>query len=86
MNNFFQGFGYVEFEDQESLISALDFDGAQFGDRNLRVNVSVPRSRNDRGRGRGGRGGGGKNTKHFTKLLCTLIKIESLFFFLFFFF
>lgn len=52
----FRGFGYVEFEDRESLISALDFDGAQFGDRNLKVNVSKGRS--DRGgRGRGGRGG-----------------------------
>jgi len=51
----FKGFGYVEFEDRESLVSALDFDGAQFGDRNLKVNVSKGRS--DRGRGRGGRGG-----------------------------
>ena len=61
----FQGFGYVEFEDRESLVSALDFDGAQFGDRNLKVNVSKGRS--DRGRGRG-RGGGKKQFYYFSPM------------------
>ncbi|XP_066927111.1 eukaryotic translation initiation factor 4H-like [Clytia hemisphaerica] len=51
----FRGFAWVEFDDKESLIKALEFDKAQFGDRKLRVNVS----RNNRlDGGRGGRGGG----------------------------
>jgi len=53
----FKGFAYVEFDDKESLIKALEFDQAQFGDRNLKVNISQSRN-NRRGGGRGGRGGG----------------------------
>jgi len=54
----FRGFAFVEFDDKESLIKALEFDGqAQFGDRNLKVDI--PESHyNRRGGGRGGRGGG----------------------------
>ena len=55
------GYCYVEFEDRESLVEALDFDNAAFGDRTLRVNVAAARDKKDGGGGRGrGRGGGGK--------------------------
>ena len=44
------------------MISAIEFDGAEFGDRNLRVNVAPPRDKKEgggrgRGRGRGGHDG-----------------------------
>lgn len=52
------GFCYVEFEDRESLIEALEFDEALFVDRQLRINVAPPRDKDGRGGGRGGRGGG----------------------------
>jgi len=54
----FKGFCYVEFEDRESLIEALEFDEALFVDRQLRINVAPPRDKDGRGGGRGGRGGG----------------------------
>jgi len=55
--NEFKGFAYVEFSDAESLSSALEFDGALFEDKNIRVDIAEDRRGNDRGRGRGGRGG-----------------------------
>lgn len=53
----FKGFCYVEFEDFQSMKEALEFNNAEYRDRNLRVNPAHP----GRGRGgRGGRGGGGR--------------------------
>ncbi|CAG2118084.1 unnamed protein product [Medioppia subpectinata] len=56
----FKGYCYVEFEDEESLRMALEFDGADFNGNILRVNIAENR-RNDRkgfSGGGGGRGGG----------------------------
>ncbi|XP_069997141.1 eukaryotic translation initiation factor 4H [Penaeus vannamei] len=55
----FKGFCYVEFEDAKSLETALNFDGALFDNKHIRVDIAESR-RGDRGRGRGGRGGGGR--------------------------
>ncbi|XP_002155675.1 eukaryotic translation initiation factor 4H isoform X1 [Hydra vulgaris] len=65
----FKGFCYVEFEDQKSLLSAIEFDGAEFADRNLRVNVAPARDKKEgggrgRGRGRGGHEGGRGGGSH----------------------
>nr|XP_039271676.1 eukaryotic translation initiation factor 4H-like [Styela clava] len=48
----FKGFCYVEFEDFESMKQALEYDGALFEGKNLRVNAA------DNRRDRGQRGGG----------------------------
>ena len=50
-----KGFGYAEFDDEESLNEALKRDGTEILNRNVRVNVAQPKG----GGGGGGRGGGG---------------------------
>lgn len=50
-----RGFGFVEMEDGQEAIQALD--GAEYGGRNLRVNAA--REREGGGGGGGGRGGQG---------------------------
>ncbi|RUS31719.1 hypothetical protein BC938DRAFT_477220 [Jimgerdemannia flammicorona] len=37
-----KGFGYVEFEDQESLKNALTLSGEQFNSRQIRINIAEP--------------------------------------------
>lgn len=56
----FKGFAYVEFDDLESLKEGLEFNNAEFGERNLKVNVakSKPAQRGGGASGRGRRGGG----------------------------
>jgi len=52
----FKGYCYVEFEDAEGLRQALGFNGAVYGDCQLRIDIAE--GRRDDGGGRGGRGGG----------------------------
>ena len=51
-----RGFGFVEMENAQDAISALD--GFELGGRRLKVNEA--RDRGDRGGGGGGGGGGGR--------------------------
>ena len=53
-----RGFGFVEMTSKEEAEAAIaQFNGKEFGGRNLTVNEARPRE--DRGGGRGGFGGGG---------------------------
>ena len=53
-----RGFGFVEMTSPEEAAAAIEqFNGKDFGGRNLTVNEAKPRA--DRGGGRGGYGGGG---------------------------
>jgi hypothetical protein len=52
----FKGYCYVEFDDEESLKTALEFDGADFCGHIIRVNIAENR-RNDK---KGFSGGGGR--------------------------
>ena len=53
-----RGFGFVEMSSREEGEAAIaQFNGKEFGGRNLTVNEAKPRE--DRGGGRGGFGGGG---------------------------
>ena len=53
-----RGFGFVEMSSKEEAEAAIaQFNGKEFGGRNLTVNEARPRE--DRGGGRGGFGGGG---------------------------
>src|SRR5688500_7718541 len=53
-----RGFGFVEMATKEEAEAAIaQFNGKEFGGRNLNVNEARPRE--DRGGGRGGFGGGG---------------------------
>jgi RNA recognition motif-containing protein len=53
-----RGFGFVEMSSREEGEAAIaQFNGKEFGGRNLTVNEARPRE--DRGGGRGGFGGGG---------------------------
>jgi len=62
-----KGFGYVEFEDEESLNAALERDGLDLLGRSVRVNVAQPKGGGgNRGGSRGGRSGGfGGNDRGF---------------------
>jgi cold-inducible RNA-binding protein len=54
-----RGFGFVEMATPEDAATAIEqFNGKEFGGRNLTVNEAKPRT--DRGGGRGGYGGGGR--------------------------
>jgi len=64
----FKGFCYVEFEDEQSMTDALEYDGADFSGNVLRVNVAKGRQErgyNNRGGGpnRGAPGGGYQNQR-----------------------
>ncbi|CAB03342.1 RRM domain-containing protein [Caenorhabditis elegans] len=54
----FKGFAYVTFENEQQMNTAISgLNGADFGNRVLKVNRAQQRDRSDRGGGRGGRGG-----------------------------
>ncbi|XP_054156073.1 eukaryotic translation initiation factor 4H-like isoform X2 [Oppia nitens] len=53
----FKGYCYVEFEDEDSLRTALEFDGADFSGNILRVNIAENRRKDNRGFQGGSRGG-----------------------------
>ncbi len=56
-----RGFGFVEMENAEAAIEALD--GTEFDGRNIKVNVAKDRpDRGGGGRGGGGGGGGGRRS------------------------
>ena len=55
-----RGFGFVEMATPEEAATAIDqFNGKEFGGRNLTVNEAKPRADRGGGGGRGGYGGGG---------------------------
>lgn len=53
-----RGMGYVEFNDKQSLVHALQYNGQPWGNRELRINVADQKGGNRRG-GPGGNGGNG---------------------------
>src|SRR5216110_3736971 len=55
-----RGFGFVEMATPEEAAAAIEqFNGKEFGGRNLTVNEAKPRAERGGGGGRGGYGGGG---------------------------
>ena len=57
-----RGFGFVEMSSKEEAEAAIaQFNGKEFGGRNLTVNEARPREDRGGGGGRGGFGGGGGN-------------------------
>jgi len=54
-----KGFGYVEFDDLESLKNAVLREGEPLFDRPLHIDVADPKPENKSGGGGGGGGGGG---------------------------
>ena len=57
-----RGFGFVEMSSQEEGEKAItEYNGAQFGGREIKVNEAKPRD--DRGGGRGGYNGGGRQNR-----------------------
>jgi len=56
-----RGFGFVEMATAEGAAAAIEqFNGKEFGGRNLTVNEARPREDRGGGRGFGGGGGGGR--------------------------
>ncbi|EDQ88818.1 uncharacterized protein MONBRDRAFT_25920 [Monosiga brevicollis MX1] len=59
MTNKFKGIAFVEFEDRQSLVAALELDGVEVNERRIRVNVSEGKGkRGDRKNFREGSAGG----------------------------
>ena len=59
-----KGFGFVEMPDKSEALAAINATNDQdFMGRNLRVNESQPKPRNDRRGGGGGGGGGGRDRR-----------------------